>query len=51
VSGQSSATPWSVRTRKSDGRSRGHTALYKIVPPPTPLKLPSTMSDDVKSIG
>ena len=34
--------------RKSDGRSRGHTALYSTVPPPTPLKFPSTMSESAK---
>jgi hypothetical protein len=51
VNGQSSATPSSVFTRKSDGRLRCHCAAYTTEPPPTPFHISAVMSDSDSSMG
>src|SRR5215468_40633 len=45
VSGQSSATPSSVFTRKSDGLKRGKCALQWMVLPPTALYMRGVIGD------
>ena len=51
MSGQSSPTPSSVLTRKSDGMFRCHCAAYTTVPPPTPFHISTVMSESESSIG
>src|SRR5438128_4356516 len=49
--GQSSATPSSVFTLKSEGCSRGQCAVYITVEPPTPLKFTTLIGELSSLIG
>ncbi len=51
MSGQSSATPSSERTRKSEGSIRGQAPAKMSIEPPTAEYMSGDMSASVSSIG